>query len=51
MHQNYDSVGVFASTRKREIKAEVVDRSSIYGDTEEGWENAVLVDNNPYYDT
>ena len=37
-------------TRKREVTAEVVDRSSIYGEEEEGWEDAIVVDNNPYYE-
>ena len=31
------------------MRAEVVDRSSIYGEKEEGWEDAVAVDNNPDY--
>ena len=35
--------------RKKEVKAEVVDRSSIYGEKEEGWEDAVIVDTNPDY--
>ena len=45
---NYDKIEV--STRKREVKAEVVDRSSIYGEKEEGWEDAVVVDSNPDYE-
>ena len=46
---NYNSVNM--SSLIREIKAEVVDSSSIYGEEEEGWENVVVVDNNPYYQT
>ena len=46
---NYNSANM--SSLIREIKAEVVDRSSIYGEEEEGWENVVVVDNNPYYQT
>ena len=40
------------SIRKREVTAEVVDRSSIYGEEEEEgvWESAVAVDNNPFYE-
>ena len=44
-----DSNKVIMTTVRREVKAEVVDRSSIYGEEEEGWENAVVVDNNPDY--
>ena len=46
---NYNSVNM--SSLIREVKAEVVDRSSIYGEEEEGWENVVVVDNHPYYET
>ena len=46
---NYDTVEV--STKKRtEVKAEVVDRSSIYGEEEEGWDDAVFIDTNPNYE-
>merc|ERR1711953_265490 len=31
----------------REVKAEVCDTCSIYGEEEEGWEDAVIVDANP----
>ena len=37
------------SPRKKEVRAEVVDTSSIYGEREEGWEDAVIVDTNPDY--
>ena len=47
---NYDTMEE-STRRKKEVKAEVVDRSSIYGEEEEGWENVVVVDNNPYYQT
>ena len=44
---NHNNIEV-SPLRKKEVKAEVVDRTSIYGkEEEEGWENAVLVDNNP----
>ena len=33
-----------------QVKAEAVDRSSVYGEEEEGWEDAVAVDVNPNYD-
>ena len=46
---NFDNVEV-STTRRREVKAEVVDRSSIYGEEEEGWEGAVVVDKNTYYE-
>ena len=46
---NFDNVEV-STTRRREVKAEVVDRSSVYGEEEEGWEGAVVVDNNTYYE-
>ena len=46
---DFDNVEV-STTRRREVKAEVVDRSSIYGEEEEGWEGAVVVDNNTYYE-
>ena len=50
--ENYSSVEMSSlSPKRREVKAEVVDRSSIYGEEEEGWENVVIVDNNPYYET
>ena len=45
---NDDNIEVL-TMRKREVKAEVVDRSSIYGEKEEGWENIVAVDTNSYY--
>ena len=45
---NYESTEV-STTRRREVTAELVDRSSIYGEKEEGWENAVAVDANSYY--
>ena len=48
---DYDTMGGEVSTRRRrEVKMEVVDRNSVYGKTEEGWEGAVLVDNNPVYE-
>ena len=40
-----------SSTHKREVKAEVVDRNSVYGEGEKDWENAVVVDNNQYYES
>ena len=46
---NYDSIKVL-TMRKKEVKVEVVDRSSIYGQKEEGWEGALAVDKNPYYE-
>ena len=47
---NDDSNEVLSrSRRKTEVKAEVVDRSSIYGEKEEGWEDAVAIDSNSYY--
>ena len=51
----YDDMGNYDSRRKKEelkaeVKAEVVDRSSIYGEKEEGWENAVAIDENPNYE-
>lgn len=54
---NYDATEQFdsnevSSAPKKEVKAEVVDRNSIYGESEEGgWENAVIVDNNQYYES
>ena len=33
-----------------QVKAEAVDRSSVYGEEEQGWEDAVAVDVNPTYD-
>ena len=45
---NYDTLEE-STTGKKEVKAEVVDRCSIYGEKEEGWEDAVAVDNNPDY--
>ena len=45
---NYDTMEV-STRRKKEVKAEVVDRSSIYGEKEEGWEDAVVIDENPIY--
>ena len=47
---NYDSMEV-STRKKKELKAEVVDRSSIYGEKEEGWEDAVVVDENPNYES
>ena len=48
----YDDTSIDVTVGKKEVKAEVVDRSSIYGESEEGgWENAVVVDNNPYYES
>ena len=38
------------TTMRREVRAEVVDRNSIYGEEVEGWEGAVTSDNNPDYD-
>ena len=49
----YDEVvnnDMTTTTTRREVKAEVVDRSSIYGEEEEGWENVVVLDQNPYYE-
>ena len=47
---NYNDNGL-TTKRRREVKAEVVDRSSVYGEMEEGgWEDAVARDNNPYYE-
>ena len=45
---NYDTLEE-STIRKKEVKAEVVDRCSIYGEKEEGWEGAVAVDNNLDY--
>ena len=45
---NYDTMEV-STRRKKEVKAEVVDRCSIYGEKEEGWEDAVIIDENPNY--
>ena len=45
---NYDTMEE-STRRKKEVKAEVVDRSSIYGEKEEGWEDAVIIDENPNY--
>ena len=45
---NYDSIEV-STRRRREVRAELVDRSSIYGEKEEGWEGTLAVDNNPDY--
>ena len=43
-----------SSTHKKEVKAEVVDRNSVYaidyGEGDEEWENAAVVDNNQYYE-
>ena len=36
--------------KKIQVRAEAVDISSIYGEEEEGWEDAVAVDVNPTYD-
>ena len=47
---NYNSIEVLTMRRKKEVKAEVVDRSSIYGQKEEGWEGALAVDRNPDYE-
>ena len=38
------------TTMRREVRAEVVDRNSIYGEELEGWEGALTSDNNPDYD-
>ena len=38
------------TTMRREVRAEVVDRNSIYGEEVEGWEGALTSDNNPDYD-
>ena len=46
---NYDTMEE-STRRKKEVKAEVVDRSSIYGEKEEGWEDAVVIDENPDYE-
>ena len=46
---NYDTMEL-STRKKREVKAEVVDRSSIYGEKEEGWEDAVAIDENPNYE-
>ena len=47
---NYDSMEV-SIRKKREVKAELVDRCSIYGEKEEGWEDAVAIDENPNYES
>jgi len=47
--KNY-SIDEVSSTHKKQVKAEVINRNSIYGESEEGWENAVVVDNNQYYE-
>ena len=47
---NYDSMEV-STRKKREVKAELVDRCSIYGEKEEGWQDAVAVDENPNYES
>ena len=39
------------SVQKREVKAEVVDRNSVYGESEEGWEDAVVNDCNDNYES
>ena len=46
---NYDSIEVL-TRRKKEVKVEVVDRSSIYGEKEEGWDGALAFDRNPDYE-
>ena len=47
---NYNDNGL-TTKRRREVKADIVDRSSVYGEMEEGgWEDAVERDNNPYYE-
>ena len=46
---DYDTMGDKVSTRRKAVKMEVVDRNSVYGKTEEGWEGAVAVDRNPVY--
>ena len=38
------------TSMRREVRAEVVDRNSIYGEEVEGWEGALTSDNNPDYD-
>ena len=39
------------SVQKREVKAEVVDRNSVYGESEEGWEDAVVNEINDNYES
>lgn len=39
------------SVRKKEVKAEVVDRNSVYGESEEGWEDAIVNDCNDNYES
>ena len=46
---NYDTMED-PTRKKREVKAEAVDRCSIYGEKEEGWEDAVVIDENPDYE-
>ena len=47
----YDTMEVSTRMRKKEVKAEVVDRNSIYGEKEgDGWEDAIVVDENPNYE-
>ena len=47
---NYDTMEA-SNRRKKEVKDEVVDRNSIYGEKEEeGWEDVVVVDENPNYE-
>ena len=46
---NYDTMEE-SSRRRKEVKGEVVDRCSVYGEKEEeGWENALAIDSNPDY--
>ena len=46
---NYDTMEESSRRKKREVKGEVVDRCSVYGKEEEGWENALAIDSNPDY--
>ena len=47
---NHDNAEIQNNNGRRKVRAEVVDRCSIYREKEEGWED-VATDNNPYYDT
>ena len=52
----YDEVEILnssnkVSVQKREVKAEVVDRNSVYGESEEGWEDAIVNDTNDNYES
>ena len=46
---NYDTMDNEVSTKRKAVKMELVDRNSVYGKMEEGWEGAVAVDTNPVY--